>query len=109
MAAPVRRDRKSSGLSNITQQANVEGRHLALFPGRADWDAARRAAGMSTTGHEDMHGGELETSLLLYARPDLVRDSYRTGDHEASDRPHLLVTGMTEYTDNGIIRPPVPG
>ncbi|WP_228801790.1 creatininase family protein, partial [Nocardia puris] len=93
-------------LSNITQQANVDGRHLALFPGRSDWDAARRAAGMPTTGHDDMHGGELETSLLLHARPDLVRDTYSTADHDASDRPHLLVTGMTEYTDNGIIGRP---
>lgn len=93
-------------LSNITQQANVDGRRLALFPGRSDWDAARRAAGMPTTGHDDMHGGELETSLLLHARPDLVRDTYSTADHDASDRPHLLVTGMTEYTDNGIIGRP---
>lgn len=93
-------------LSNVAQQANVDGRRVALFPGRHDWDAARRAAGMSTTGHDDMHGGELETSLLLHARPDLVGDSYRTADHQAGNRPHLLVGGMTEYTDTGIIGHP---
>ena len=93
-------------LSNIAQQANLDGPRVGLFPGRHDWDAARRAAGMSTTGHDDMHGGELETSLLLHARPDLVRDSYRNADHEAGDRPHLLIRGMTEYTDTGIIGRP---
>jgi creatinine amidohydrolase len=61
---------------------------------------------MSTTGHDDMHGGELETSPLLHARPDLVRDTYRTADHDASERPHPLIAGMTEYTRNGIIGRP---
>jgi creatinine amidohydrolase len=93
-------------LSNITQQANVEGRRVVLFPGRDDWNTARAHASMATTGHDDMHGGELETSILLHAHPELVRDTYTTADHEASNRPHLLVTGMSAYTTSGIIGRP---
>jgi creatinine amidohydrolase len=93
-------------LSNIAQQANVTDRRVVLFPGRDDWQAAREYAGMATNGHDDMHGGELETSVLLHAHPELVRDSYATADHEASHRLHLLVTGMAAYTTTGIIGRP---
>jgi creatinine amidohydrolase len=94
------------GLANITQQANVADRRVVLFPGRDDWNAAREHAGMATNGHDDMHGGELETSILLHAYPELVRDSYTTADHEAGNRPNLLVTGMAGYTTTGIIGRP---
>lgn len=93
-------------LSNITQQANVQGRHIVLYPGRDDWNTARAHANMVTTGHDDMHGGELETSVLLYAHPELVRNSYTTADHEASNRPHLLTTGVSAYSTSGIIGRP---
>jgi creatinine amidohydrolase len=93
-------------LSNITQQANVTDRRVVLFPGRDDWNTAREHAGMVTTGHDDMHGGELETSILLHAHPELVADSYTTADHAASHRPHLLVTGMVGYAATGIIGRP---
>lgn len=93
-------------LSNITRQSNVDGRHVALFPGREDWNVARDHAGMATNAHDDMHGGELETSILLHTRPDLVGDTWRNADHAANDRPHLLVTGMAGYTTSGIIGRP---
>jgi creatinine amidohydrolase len=93
-------------LSNVTQQANVDGRRVVLFPGREDWGAAGAHAGMVTTGHDDMHGGELETSILLHAHPELVRDSYTSADHEAGARPHLLVTGMSAYTRSGVVGRP---
>lgn len=93
-------------LSNITQQANVTARHVVLFPARDDWETAREQADMRTTGHEDMHGGELETSILLHAHPELVKSSYPTADREAAQRPHLLVAGLAEYTTNGIIGRP---
>jgi len=92
-------------LSNVVQQGNTAGPRMALFPTRTDWDTARRAAGMSTSAHEDMHAGELETSLLLHAHPDLVRDGYQNADHVA-ERPHLLVHGMREYTATGVIGRP---
>jgi creatinine amidohydrolase len=93
-------------LSNVAQQAKVEGRHVVLFPGRDDWNTARDHAGMVTTGHDDMHGGEMETSILLHARPEWVRNSYPTADHDAPNRPHLLVTGVKAYSASGIIGRP---
>src|SRR5699024_6413136 len=93
-------------LSNIVQQANVEERSVVLFPGRDDWAAARAHAGAVTTGHDDMHGGEMETSILLHTHPELVGGTYAAADHEAGNRPHLLSTGMQGYTSNGIIGRP---
>ncbi|MEV0766409.1 creatininase family protein [Nocardia sp. NPDC050435] len=93
-------------LSNIALQANVHGRHVAVFPGKEEWNTAREYAGMATNAHDDMHGGELETSILLYARPDLVGESWCTADHDAVDRRYLLITGMGEYTTSGIIGNP---
>jgi creatinine amidohydrolase len=93
-------------LSNIVQEANTAGPRMDLFPVRDDWDAARRAGGIVTTSHEDMHGGELEVSILLHTCPELVRSGVETTDHEATTRPHLLVVGMQGYTDSGIIGRP---
>jgi creatinine amidohydrolase len=90
-------------LSNIVQQASVHEPTMALFPVSADWRHARAAAGLSTDNHADMHAGELETSILLYAQPDVVRPSYQSADHEANDREHLLTFGMRRYTTNGVI------
>jgi creatinine amidohydrolase len=50
-----------------------------------------------------MHGGEAETSILLHCWPEVVRDNYRSADHLADDRRHLLTVGMRAYTENGII------
>ncbi len=84
-------------------------RRMALFPGRDSWTQARKAVGMVTDNHEDMHGGELETSILLHYAPDVVRQGFDDEDHVASDRPHLLTRGMTSYTESGLIGAAVAG
>lgn len=96
-------------LQNVVQEANVAEPRMALYPGRADWEAARVAAGCETSAHEDMHSGELEVSIMLHAAPDLVGPDYVTGDHVADDRPDLLVLGMAGYTKTGIIGRPSLG
>lgn len=93
-------------LNNVAQEANTTGRNIVLYPGRSDWTRAREAAGMETDTHTDMHGGELETSILLHAAPELVRPSFLHADNEADDRAHLHLLGMPAYTDNGIIGRP---
>jgi creatinine amidohydrolase len=93
-------------LSNVTREANVGGSQVTLFPARDDWDNARRQAGIETTASEDMHAGELETSLLLYAHPAVVREELQPPDHLANTRTHLLVTGMHAYTESGVIGRP---
>lgn len=93
-------------LANIVQEGNAQGRRMALFPSGADWTRARQAAGLVTSNHEDMHAGELETSILLHANPELVRDGYQGADWVADDRRHLLTTGLGEYTRSGVIGRP---
>lgn len=93
-------------LSNVTQEANVAERRVALFPGREDFRIARERAGMETTVSEDMHGGEWETSILLHSHPHLVRSTYPQNDHDAPQRPHLLITGIRAYATRGIIGRP---
>jgi creatinine amidohydrolase len=93
-------------LSNVVRASNVGGSHVTLFPARDDWDTARREAGLVTTASEDMHAGELETSLLLHAHPEVVRQEVQPPDHLANTRSHLLVTGMRRYTESGIIGRP---
>ncbi|MEV4613792.1 creatininase family protein [Kitasatospora sp. NPDC049258] len=96
-------------LSNVVQEANTTGPNLALFPVRDDWHRARDEAGLESTGAEDMHGGELEVSLLLHGAPHLVLDGIEGDDHSAPTRPHLLTLGMAGYTENGIIGSPSLG
>ncbi|MFY1696895.1 MULTISPECIES: creatininase family protein [unclassified Solwaraspora] len=92
-------------LSNIVQEANTSGRRMALYPRRQDWETARQHAGLDSTSHDDMHAGEIETSLLLHLCPDLVRPGYQTADH-LTERPDLLVLGMRGYTHTGVIGAP---
>jgi creatinine amidohydrolase len=93
-------------LSNIAQEANVTERRVALFPGREDFRIARERAEMETTTSEDMHGGEWETSILLHSHPHLVRSMYSQSDHDAPQRPHLLITGIRAYAPSGIVGRP---
>jgi creatinine amidohydrolase len=96
-------------LRNIVQEASVEGPYVSLFPTSADWEAARQAAAMTTNDHEDMHAGELETSILLYSTPELVRRDYDRADWRADQRPYLLSLGMAGYTKSGVIGKPSKG
>jgi creatinine amidohydrolase len=89
-------------LSNIVQESPG----VALFPGRDDWAFAREKAGIETSAYSDMHAGELETSILLHAHPDLIRPGYETSDHLAEDRRHMLTLGLAPYTSSGVIGRP---
>ena len=93
-------------LSNIVQEANLGDRQMLLYPRGEDWDDARRVAGLDTNNHEDMHGGEAETSILLANAPEMVRPSYVDADFDVRDRRYLLTTGMAGYTKSGIIGRP---
>jgi creatinine amidohydrolase len=93
-------------LSNIVQEGSAHGRSIALFPAKDDWKEARRAGHLATTDHEDMHAGELETSILLHSHPELVGASYQSADWISDDRRHLLTAGMQKYAPNGVIGRP---
>jgi creatinine amidohydrolase len=64
-------------LGNVVQEGNAEGKRMALFPSAADWAEARQSAQLVSSAHEDMHAGEIETSILLHAHPELVKDGYQ--------------------------------
>jgi creatinine amidohydrolase len=93
-------------LRNVVQESNVGARRMTLFPSSEDWTDARRAAGVVTTNHEDMHGGEAETSILLATSPEVVRPSYRDADFTADDRRHLLTVSVHAYSVSGVIGRP---
>jgi len=93
-------------LRNIVQESAGSGTRMALFPGTADWNAARTRAGVQTPSHSDMHAGEVETSILLHAHPEVVRPGFETSDFLADDRKHLLTLGMPAYTKSGVIGRP---
>ncbi len=91
-------------LANVVQQANADGPiRVGLYPSREDWMEAREATGITSSSHEDMHAGELETSILLAAQPAYVRDGWQTVDHVVTDRRHLTTLGMQAYTTTGVI------
>jgi creatinine amidohydrolase len=91
-------------LGNLVQQANADGAmRVGSYPSREDWAEARRAAGITSSIHDDMHAGELETSVLLAAYPSYVRDGWQRHDHVASDRRYLTTVGIGAYTTTGVI------
>ncbi|MGA4876791.1 creatininase family protein [Streptomyces lydicamycinicus] len=93
-------------LRNVVQESAGRGVRMALFPGSADWDATRTRAGVETPSHTDMHAGEVETSILLHAHPELVKEGYESADCVADDRKQLLTLGMSAYTESGVIGRP---
>jgi creatinine amidohydrolase len=92
-------------LTNVVQQANQrDGRiKIGLYPSREDWVEARATAGITSSNHDDMHAGELETSILLAAYPSYLRDGWQTTDHTATDRRYLTTLGIEAYTPTGVI------
>lgn len=96
-------------LGNVAQEASVSGPRIAVFPQGVEWDQARADAGLESSGHDDMHAGELETSILLAFCPEVVRPGNETADWTANDRAHLLTLGMAGYTKSGVIGRPSLG
>ncbi|QSB06662.1 creatininase family protein [Natronoglycomyces albus] len=70
---------------------------------RGDWEAARDAAKIKSDHSADMHGRELEASILLSEHPEMVKPSYRDAGFSAPERLNLQVLGMTGYTSSGIM------
>ncbi|BCJ51258.1 creatinine amidohydrolase [Actinoplanes sp. NBRC 14428] len=96
-------------LGNVAQEASVEGPRIAVYPQVPDWDRARSDARLESGGHEDMHAGEIETSILLATFPEVVRPGNETADWIADERPYLLTLGMAGYTKSGVIGRPSLG
>ncbi|MFK0171892.1 creatininase family protein [Streptomyces sp. NPDC090306] len=96
-------------LGNVVQESSSRGGRIALFPAPEDWETARTRAGVETSLLTDMHAGEIETSILLHARPEAVRPGHAAADLVADDRRHLLTVGMAGYTGSGVVGRPSLG
>jgi creatinine amidohydrolase len=55
------------------------------------------------SNNDDMHAGELATSILLAAHPAEIREGWQSSDHTASDRRYLTTLGINAYTTSGVI------
>ena len=66
------------------------------------WYTKRRQMGLVTSNHEDMHGAEAETSILLATAPEVVRPIYLAAD----ECRHLLTLGMRAYSPSDVIGRP---
>jgi creatinine amidohydrolase len=88
-------------LANVVQES---GGAMALFPQAHEWEAARAVAGMATDNDTDMHAGELETSVLLHAHPEMVRPG--AADHVTGPRDHMPTLGLAPYTPTGVVGHP---
>jgi hypothetical protein len=57
----------------------------------------RHNAAITSDNHDDVHAGELETSIPLGGHPAYLRDGWQASDHTASDRRYLTTLGMRAY------------
>lgn len=89
-------------LGNIAQELNQDRPRVLVLPQRQHWQTGLDATELDVTISSDMHGGALETSLLMHVAPHLVH-SEQAQDHEATLRPWLQQLGMSHYTSSGII------
>jgi creatinine amidohydrolase len=91
-------------LRNVVQEWNALSHPLraVLGPARDAWARARQVAGATSSSHEDMHGGEAETSLVLHLLPQAV-ELARAADAQAENRELLETYGMTRYSASGVI------
>lgn len=92
-------------LSNFAQERNYDSPIVLLAPGKHNWQSAVKKAKIESELSEDMHGGEIETSIMMWRHPDLVRKEH-ISDHTCGSRPLLTTLGIQEYTESGIIGKP---
>ena len=93
-------------LSNVVQEANVEGRRVVLFPQSKEWTEARIAAGVVTSNREDMQRRRSRDIDHACQTSGTRRASFRDADHLADERRHPLTVGIRGYTETGIIGRP---
>lgn len=87
---------------NFAQEANVVRPAVLVGLTTQHWELAAEFAGVETLVPDDMHGGEMETSLMLYAYPHYVRRE-AICDWSAPHRPLLTLMGLQHYTPTGVI------
>lgn len=59
-------------LTNIVRTFKSRGHKLAVLPIQQDRELIHSRSGCETNARHDLHAGELETSMLLHLRPEVV-------------------------------------
>ncbi|MEK7623526.1 MAG: creatininase family protein [Patescibacteria group bacterium] len=93
------------GLYSLAQELNRGIPKILLFPRKHNWSKAASVAGVEGGVYDDVHAGEIESSILLSVRPDLV-NLERAWDETKAERPLMHVLGMDGYTKNGVLGRP---
>jgi creatinine amidohydrolase len=96
---------RSTQLTAHPDPFRSKSRHL-WFPRPVNWRRACERSGVVSEWGEDVHAGEIETSLLLHCAPEHVCTDRLPEDHVRRDRPLQGITGMTQYTRDGVIGRP---
>lgn len=89
-------------LENIAQEANIKGKRMLVVPRAPILQAAIDRSGLRHSTKEDMHAGELETSILLAEHPELVQMDLAQ-DQQTSERTLLHLHGLRYYTESGVV------
>ena len=93
-------------IENWVLEQNRRQRRVLWFPRDWNWRLACERAGTSTSWGEDVHAGEVETSLMLALAPERVRLDLRPADHLCNNRRLWPVFGMSAFTQDGVIGRP---
>lgn len=91
-------------LANKTSPDAPENGGVLMGPSRRHWQAALDAAKIEKNLSEDMHGGEIETSILMHVAPDMVRKGGE--DTPADDRRFMGLYGLGAHSKTGVVGTP---
>mgnify|MGYP001573748557 FL=1 len=92
-------------LYSLAQELNRGVPKVLLFPRKQNWAKAAAVSGIEGDVYQDVHAGEIETSIMLATRPELV-DKDKAWDDITAERPLMHVLGMDGYSKNGILGRP---
>jgi creatinine amidohydrolase len=91
-------------LDHWAAQGNRARPRLLHVPRRDTWMSACAAAGIETPWGDDVHGGEIERSLMLHLHPDLVGEKPQKDVQVKPDQRRWWgVTEMTEHAPQGVL------
>lgn len=105
-------------LGNIVQELNLanktspdapENGGVLMGPSRRHWQAGLDGAKIQKSLSDDMHGGEIETSILMHIAPDMVRAEKIHGggqDTKADDRRFMGLYGLGAHSKTGVVGTP---
>ena len=89
-------------LGNVVQELNVDEPRTLAGPTHTHWQAAARAARIETRFENDMHAGEIETSILLHLLPEAVQHE-KIHDVMQSGPRTVTFYGVRHYSTQGVI------